>query len=106
MPVDVEGQCFAWANRNSVGDDVVVHAWVTDRDNAARGGQLNYWHAWIERDGKVLDWQSEVADIRRRGTTVAAFRRKYKPTRERHYKHLDTLKHMLRSGHHGPWHAL
>jgi len=45
------GQCFQWAWQNLLIDDALVHASIS---------QLRGPHAWIERNGRVFDWQTNV----------------------------------------------
>ena len=100
---EVVGDCFRWALKNfdPKAHDVLVHAKV--KPQGRRGAP--YWHAWIERDGFVLDWQGqEVGQYP--PIPVADFYTVYRPTSLRRYTRDSTpspYQLMFKSKVWGPW---
>jgi len=72
------GQCFPWVLENCSGDDVVVHGRVWHQPTKKR-----FWHAWIERNGRVYDWQR--SEMREPWYDMEGFYRITKPTHVKKY---------------------
>jgi len=93
-----EGLCFPYANTalRLFGDAaVVVHA----RVRLADGRRV--WHAWIEHEGRVYDWQT----TERRGKTVPieTYYAVVKPRAITKYTPAEACINAVRRRHHGPW---
>jgi len=104
------GQCYSWALRqirnDTSGHTVLVHGTVTEPFHRPLH---KYPHAWVERDGKVFDWQTIEAghggNFMGVGFPREVFYELFKPTKMKRYNHNAALVAALRSGHHGPWHG-
>ena len=63
------GDCYRWASKAGLaafGDDrlVVIHAevrpeWGLTADGQVYENRKRFGHAWVEENGKVMDWQTE-----------------------------------------------
>lgn len=76
-----EGSCFPWAYANAHGGKLkhgmVTHPW---------SGKA-YEHAWVERDGRVYDWQTSVGlGPGQTGWSREDFYAKYKPIKIKTYE--------------------
>lgn len=94
------GDCFGWALANARGPkDVLVHAKVKDPWTGKR-----YWHAYVERGSKILDWQSaQGLGPGRKGWSKKTFEETYQPTQQRRYASDRANVCALRTRHAGPW---
>ena len=89
---DLAGLCFPTATREAADrGGEVVHALVTHPVS-----RMRYWHAWVERDGRVYD--NTVAQL-----PIAKFYELFQPKDVRRYSHYEANTCMLRTRHHGPW---
>lgn len=95
-----QGDCFEFAynyvkdNGGTLFHAVVTHPWSKKR----------FWHAWVEKGGKIIDWQSYM------GVDHSARARKewyanWRPTRIRAYGKSQAFMAMVKNKHYGPWGA-
>lgn len=96
------GECFSWAYQNlpDARNAVLIHATVHDPwDGRA------YSHAWIERAGRVFDWQSVAQGLGpgRRGWPRKKFYEVYRPIDVETYDYAESRAEVLRQRHYGPW---
>mgnify|MGYP001608771103 FL=1 len=91
------GDCFGYAAMTAIKNNrgVVVHALV-------RPWGKKYHHAWLERRGKVYDWQTMTLG-NKKPVPVATFYRIYTPTSIIRYTALQAAKNVLKYQHMGPW---
>ena len=100
-PRVVCGECFGYAYElvTKKGGGVLKHGTVTHPwDKTA------FPHAWVEKDGKVYDWQT--AEVRRTGPgplPVADFYKWWKPQDVKIYTADEARGQAARAGHYGPW---
>jgi len=96
------GQCFSWAFRQAVKENVIVyHGLVTEpfTDNT-------YPHAWIEKNGLIQDWQtmeagsSKFAGV---GWDKALFHETFKPTQIKEYSSSRLIHLVATYNHMGPY---
>ena len=91
------GECFMYAydfakqNGGTLKHGMVTHPW--DKND--------FWHAWVEKDGKVFDWQTEQRNAD--PVDVADFHTWWKPRDIRTYTVEDARKLAWRDKHYGPW---
>jgi len=86
-PRQASGECFPWAYANARGGQL-VHATVKHPINGRR-----YPHAWVERGGRVYDWQSSVGlGPGPKGWSREAFYTAYRPTKIARYAAADLPK--------------
>lgn len=97
-PRVVCGECFRYAYQlvtkqgGTLKHGMVTHPW--DRNN--------FWHAWVEKDGKVHDWQT--AEVRRaEPVEVSDFYAWWKPRDVRSYTADEAEKWAARTRKLGPW---
>lgn len=93
------GQCFPWALKFAEDGDVIKHGEVRDPWDG------HYFaHAWVQRGGKVYDWQTvvarQVAPI-----TQREWYELWKPRNMVKYTQEQALILSLRTGNSGPWTA-
>lgn len=87
-----DGLCFPFAIKDSSDNGgEVVHALITNPATGAR-----FWHAWVERDGKVYDNKEHHLSIE-------TFYEKLKPEQVRRYKDYEAMVYAVRAKHSGPW---
>ena len=97
------GECYRWAGKyiTSTGRGVLVHATVHDLwDGHA------YQHAWIEDNGKCLDWQTmEVGSSKygKKGWPKEEFYGAYKPINIKRYDENKATTMLVKNKHWGPW---
>ena len=89
---DPTGLCFpyAWQESRARGG-VIVHAFITHPATGKR-----FWHAWVERRGRVYDDAGHHLPVRR-------FYALMNPRDVRRYTVVEAAVNMLRTRHHGPW---
>ena len=105
------GECYRWAYRQvRKSGGVLVHGLVSPTFNDS-----SYSHAWIERAGKVYDWQTMVAHHggkwKGKGYPLKVFRELYRPTKMTKYNADAALTAVAASRggrrggglHYGPW---
>lgn len=96
------GECFSWAFQNlpDASNARLVHAIVHDPWSGKA-----YPHAWIERVGRVYDWQSVARGLGpgRRGWGKKKFYAAYRPTQIHTYTYAESRAEILRQRHYGPW---
>lgn len=86
------GLCFPFAtNEARERGGEVVHAYIT---NPAT--KKSFWHAWVERNGKVYD------DIGHH-MPIPKFYEMMNPEDVRRYSDLEAMVYAVRTKHHGPW---
>ena len=97
-PRVVCGECFRYAYHFVTEQGgVLKHAMVTHPWD-----KNDFWHAWVEKDGSVHDWQT--AEVRRTDPVpVNNFYAWWKPRDVRSYTADEARKHLVKAGHHGPW---
>jgi hypothetical protein len=88
------GDCFRWAALRAEGAATVVHGQVYD-------GRRYLHHAWVEVDGRCLDWQSCVDGGA--GWALDAFYARLVPRGVIHYTPEQATILALTHGHWGPW---
>jgi hypothetical protein len=91
--------------------DCFRHAYqfVTKRGGTLKHGTVTHpWdenefaHAWVEKDGKVHDWQT--AEVRKtEPLPVTEFHRRWRPRDVRSYTADQARVQVLRTRHYGPW---
>lgn len=100
------GRCFQWAITEYLKNHLdnpqakLVHARVTHT-----GHPEPYWHAWVEDDDRVYDWQTMdrgMSKYAKQGWPRAVFYREFKPTDVRAYQG-PVGKYLTKHGHAGPW---
>lgn len=104
------GECYEWAYRQIFDDDsgrtVLVHGVVTE---PFKSPPHKYVHAWIERDGKVLDWQTIEGGggghYHGVGFPVDLFYELFRPTKMRRYDQKAAMLAAVKNKHFGPWHG-
>lgn len=92
------GDCFRWAyhdvieNGGTLVQGYVIHPW----------NKKAFQHAWVERNGKVYDWQTIVMQqqppIDRR-----IFRERWNPHNTVRYSAAKAARHLLQYKNFGPW---
>jgi hypothetical protein len=96
------GECFDWAYRNlpDARNAMLVHAIVHDPWDGRP-----YPHAWIERAGRVYDWQSVAKGLGpgARGWLRKKFYEVYQPVGVKRFDYDQSRVELLRHGHYGPW---
>jgi len=100
---EAAGLCFKyvfdWAVKNiEDGHKSVVHGEV---ENPHLKGH-RYWHAWIEKDGRIYDWQTEQA-----GKQPMRYFKWYalmKPKDMKRYTAKEVVQKCFKTKHQGPWH--
>jgi hypothetical protein len=55
-----------------------------------------FWHAWVERDGRVYDNTGSKISI-------AKFYKMFQPESVRRYSDTEAMVYAVRTRHHGPW---
>jgi hypothetical protein len=97
------GECFSWAyvNLPDARNATLVHAIVHDPWDASK----TYPHAWIERAGRVYDWQSVAQGLGPgpRGWARAKFYEVYAPVEIQRYTYDTSRVMVVRHRHYGPW---
>jgi len=99
------GLCFPWAWRDVFDNGgTLVHGTVTAPQKRPRH---TYAHAWVERDGKVYDWQTMKAGHggrhRGKGYPRDLFYDLYEPEEVRRFDQEEAMVNLPRYGHYGPW---
>lgn len=99
------GLCFPWAWRDVFDNGgTLVHGMVTTPQKRPRH---SYAHAWVERDGKVYDWQTMKAGHggrhRGKGYPRDLFYDLYEPEEVRRFDQEEAMVNLPRYGHYGPW---
>ena len=97
-PPSVCGECFIYA-----------YQFVTKKGGVLKHGTVTHpWdknefpHAWIEKGGKVYDWQT--AEVRKTGPLpVADFYKRWKPQDVKSYTADEARGQAARARHYGPW---
>ena len=97
------GQCFSYAIVQAMLDKsvTVVHAVVSDPWSGKR-----YQHAWVEKGGRAMDWQSMEAKLGKypgKGWPVREFYKVYNPKRVKKYSGKEAVALRKQFGHAGPW---
>ena len=102
------GECFPFATKHATeikADGIipedkifVVHATVQPENYPRR-----YWHAWVETEERVHDWQMRhvTGQI---SMPRDQFYKEMNPQNIKKYGPREALQTMIKSGHHGPWH--
>ena len=92
------GECFMYAYQfvtrkgGTLKHGMVTHPW--DKND--------FWHAWVEKDGKVHDWQT--AKVRKTDpVSVGDFYLWWKPRDVKIYTADEARKQSARAKHYGPW---
>lgn len=98
-----EGFCFPytyqWAlDHLDVEQPVIVHGQVSNPEAPDRF----FWHAWIEWEGRVLDWQTEQAGVK--PMRYFKWYALHKPKNTKRYTPEDVVRNCVGKKHHGPWH--
>ena len=99
------GLCYEWAYRD-VQDHggVLVQGTVTEPLSSPPS---KYLHAWVERGGKVYDWQTMVqgqgGKFRGRGFPRKIFYELFQPERMKRYDDEQAMIALVRHRHYGPW---
>jgi hypothetical protein len=92
------GECFMYAYqfiRKKGG--VLKHAMVTHPWD-----KNDFWHAWVEKNGKVHDWQT--AEVRKTDpVAIEQFYAWWKPHDVRSYTADEAREQILKAKHYGPW---
>lgn len=96
------GECFEWAYENlpDARNARLVQATVHDPWSGKP-----YPHAWIERAGRVFDWQSVVQGLGPgpRGWLRKKFYAAYRPVDAKAFSFDESRAMVLRTRHYGPW---
>jgi hypothetical protein len=83
---------FAKREGGTLKHGMVTHPW--DKND--------FWHAWVEKDGKIYDWQT--AEVRKtEPASVSDFYAWWKPRDVTSYTAAEAQKHAHKSKHYGPW---
>jgi len=86
------GLCFPTAVKEAgARGGEVVHALVTHPVT-----RQSFWHAWVERDGRVYDDTGAQLPVSR-------FYEMFEPVDVRRYSDTEAMVYAVRTGHHGPW---
>jgi hypothetical protein len=95
------GECFDWAYKNlpDARNAKLVQAIV----HSPWDGHA-YPHAWIERTGRVFDWQSaQGLGPGPRGWSRKKFYTVYNPILAKEFTFDQSRVQLVRHGHYGPW---
>lgn len=94
------GECFPWAwklVKAGGSNAILVHAIVTHPWDKNK-----FPHGWVELDGLVYDWQSQV--IRKiEPVTIETFYQIWKPENIHKYNKEEALTKLVQEKHYGPW---
>ena len=101
------GDCFRFATKLAVDmlkdgiipdDDIyVVHGIVHPKHHPRE-----YWHAWVEAQGKVYDWQMRQTKVG--SLPITDFYELYQPKNTKKYTPARAVGLAIRHSHAGPWH--
>jgi len=107
------GECYSWASRQflkeDMGDAKLQHGKVLDRwGNTSAGTGGYYDHAWIEREGRIYDWQTMEGPGKhgskgKDGWSKEEFEDYFQPKDITTYQGEEPLILAARHGHYGPW---
>lgn len=103
---DCYGYVFKMALKGIVEDDKgfkIVHATV---EEPFAQPPRSYTHAWIEREGRVHDWQTMVMGTSKfagEGWPKDLFYKTFKPRETREYTPKQVVEYTNKFGHTGPW---
>jgi hypothetical protein len=86
-----QGMCFQHAVKEAKRGGTVVHALVTNPVTSKR-----FFHAWVERKGKVYD------DLKHH-LGISRFYELFQPEEVRRYSDIEAMVYAVRTGHYGPW---
>jgi hypothetical protein len=98
------GQCFTWACKQAMLDKniIIYHGIVHDSWK-----NTSYPHAWIEKNGKIFDWQMEEmgggGKFNKKGYPPDIFKEIYSPQNVKKYSPKELLENRKKYGHCGPW---
>lgn len=92
------GECFPYAYRlQKEKGGTLVHGTVTDPWK-----KKSYPHAWIEKGGKIYDWQTQESR-KENPLTVQEFKELYNPKDTIEFTKDDALFAIAHTHHYGPW---
>ncbi|HEY5657682.1 MAG TPA: GNAT family N-acetyltransferase [Myxococcota bacterium] len=100
------GLCFPWALNDVLRHGgTLVHAVVTAPLSRP---PHRYEHAWVERDGRVYDWQTMVVGyggprFAHKGYPIQTFYELYSPEHVVKYSVEEAVDESIVEGHDGPW---
>jgi hypothetical protein len=100
------GDCFRWATKTAIDkflDGTVVHGLVKTKENP-----IPYYHAWIEHNDRVYDWQMQIDNWKEfkgipHSMSYNEFKKKFKILKQKRYKPAATLGIMYKEKNWGPW---
>jgi len=98
------GECFEWAYYNLPRTGaVLVQASV--QPFGGKYGDRRYPHAWIERSGRIYDWQSVAQGLGpgAKGWAKKKFYAVYAPQDVQRYDYDESRVEAVRHHHYGPW---
>jgi len=105
IPNPSGGDCFRWAVMDAAEHGgTVVHAVVTEPHSRP---PARFEHAWVERDGRVYDWQTMTQGHggvhRGQGYPVDDFYELWRPEHVHRYSAGEAVGLVSRRRHYGPW---
>jgi hypothetical protein len=101
------GDCYRWAWKYLLHNDnaTLVHGTI---QQPLASNQKKIRHAWIEHNGKVLDWQTMESGFggiyKGKGYPIDAFYETWSADPEKKYDFDGMLAGLKENGHYGPWH--
>lgn len=90
------GDCFRFATKNASKGSLVVHGSVL-----LPGTQKRILHAWIEKKGRVYDWQNK--DTHPKGIPIERFYMQTDAEPHKKYTPEEALANAARTRNWGPW---
>ena len=98
------GDCFRYAGKRAVQEKSdLYHGLVTN----PMSEDPPYWHAWVEIDGTIYDWQCMKAGCGgkycQKGYPREVFYELFNPKNIKKYSNREAIRNMVQSGHWGPW---
>ena len=92
------GECFPYAYRfQKEKGGTLIHGTVTDPWK-----KKSYPHAWIEKNGKIYDWQTQ-ATRKDNPLTSKEFKELYNPKDTVEFNKYDAMFAFAHTKHYGPW---
>tara|TARA_R110000803_G_scaffold184881_1_gene247199 strand:+ start:127 stop:486 length:360 start_codon:yes stop_codon:yes gene_type:complete len=101
------GDCYRWAWKYVLKHDdaIMVHGTIQQPFSSDKK-KIN--HAWVEHNGKVMDWQTMEAMYggiyQGKGYPSDVFYETWSAIAEKEYDFDGILEGLKNNGHYGPWH--
>jgi len=100
------GDCFRWAAKTSIDkflDGTLVHGLISSKEHPNP-----YYHAWIEHNDMVYDWQMQIDNWQKLGDNFYSiskdeFKKKFNILKEKRYSPARAVSYMYKEKNWGPW---